>query len=286
MCPFKLLRILAQAFSLQNSGQTTSKKVGQNNEALTRLNRWRMFTDSRIHIPLLADICYAETLLSQNKLPTTNYSTLERLYGEKLVIAQRFAINELINLIEFSRDTDQPENMQFANNICFSFHELLTILEIALVNLSHGQVIDNRLVRLVRKITLNNATHHNSIGGGMLHLYMKYHESRALPVFTWKDNNPVHTTPFMSFVVTSLEEYVDVISWFNDLSPEEREYQQELLFMLCVQEQGEQVLKDPEAAHHFSLNYFHGKERRGCPYLRGRHLGTFVDGVLNPFCKT
>lgn len=277
-CPFTFLRKLGELFHLQGHKILGSKKDLQNSAAMAELNEWRAFATDNLSLPQEADLDFARKLLESNRLPTTNYARLEREFPEAVALARKFVAKEVVSLLEFSRAVDRPRAFKYSLNLCFSFHELMTMLEIILSDLSPDFKIEKRFLRYTRKLALNNATFHNSVGGGMFHLYMKYRSETGGAVFS-NTSKPGHTNSFENYTLVKMLSYGRELVELSQLPEDEKELQ---LQLLCIS-QPRPDLEDPEALLHFMANYFYGRERLGCPYMRGRHLIGFVEKVLAPF---
>jgi len=278
LCPFQFLQKLGELFRLQGRRNPGSKKDLQNGAATVELSEWRTFADGNISLQQNEDLHFATKLLESNSLPVTNYSRLERHFPEAVALARNFVVKEVVSLLEFSREVGRPRAFKYSLNLCFSFHELMTMLEIVLSDLSPDFRVRKDILRYTRKLALNNATFHNSVGGGMFHLYMKYRGEVGGAIFSG-DKKPKHTSAFEGYALLKMGLYVNHLVAMSKLSHDEREYQ---LQLLCISEP-RQDLEDPEAVLHFLVNYFYGRERLGCPYMRGKHLVSFIDNVFAPF---
>lgn len=283
MCPFSLLKALSEAFGLHRraDGLSQEYKTQRSNVAKEILGLWREFVRSHPRLSLEpSDVVFAESIFAQSTLAVANYAELAKKYPDEVARSKLFVIGEVASLARFCRETDRSEALKFSYNICFSFQEILTALEIVLRDLSEDLQATRQLIRFTRKMLLNNATHHNSLGGGMLHLYMKYSLETKQPVF--QRGTLTHTDEFQVYAVARMATLSKELSWFGRFSSrEEREYQLTLLDMATDEER--LAHEDPQAVMHFVANFFHGNERLGCPYLRGKNLSGFIDGVLNPF---
>lgn len=277
-CPFQFLRKLGEVFHLQGRRVVGSPKDLQNGAAVIVLNEWRTFVAGDHPLQQDADLDFAEKLLDANRLPVTNYKRLETEFPEAIALARKFVIKEVVSLLEFSRAVGRPGAFRYSLNLCFSFHELLTMLEIVLSDLSPHFKVRKDLLRYTRKLALNNATFHNSVGGGMFHLYMKYRDEGGGAIFSG-DKKLTHTDHFERYVLLKMDWYAEQLVALSKLPHEEREYQ---LQLLCISGPSQDV-EDPEALLHFLANFFYGRERLGCPYMRGKHLVGFVDSVFAPF---
>lgn len=277
-CPFQFLRKLGELFRLQGRRNPGSEKDLQNGAAAAELSEWRTFAAVDTPLQQNADLHFAAKLLESNRLPVTNYGRLESEFPEAVASARSFVVKEVVSLLEFSRAVGRPRAFKYSSNLCFSFHELMTMLEIVLSDLSLDFRVRKDLLRYTRKLALNNATFHNSVGGGMFHLYMKYRDEMGGAIFSG-DKRLTHTTSFEGYALLKMGWYANQLVALSELSHDEREYQ---LQLLCISEP-RQDLEDPEALLHFLVNYFYGRERLGCPYMRGKHLVSFVDNVFTPF---
>lgn len=283
MCPFSLLKMLAEAFGLNQraSGSSPGRKTERSNRAKETLSLWREFVRTHPRLPLdESDVAFAERIFAGSTLSVAHYTRLEQKYPHQVGRSRSFMLGEVASLIRFCRETNRPDALQFAYNICFSFQEILAVLEIILCDLSEDLQVTPGLIHYTRKVLLNNATHHNSLGGGMLHLYMKYVVETKQPVF--QRGTLAHTKGFQSYAVTRMVALGDELARLRRLdSWEECEYQLSLLNNASDDE--DVVGQDSQALLHFASNFFHGRERLGCPYLRSKNLIGFVEGVLNPF---
>ncbi len=281
MCPFQFLKLLATAFGLHKPATTArSVKYLQNSNAYHDLVRWRRFVEENVLNPTADDVARAHDLLLSNWISEAKYSHLEQRLSRELISAREFVVGELVALAQFSRKEDDVSLLKYANNVCFSFHEIIAILEIALTDLTDDLMPTRSVLQIVRKVVLNNATQHNSIGGGMLHLYMKYANEQKGPVFVWEGKAVRHADGFVTYAARAVEHYSHELADLLRRPVDDLEYQLQLLYM---RDQKGVETEDFKALAHFLVNYFHGRGRVGCPYLRGKYLIGFVDGILKPF---
>lgn len=189
------------------------------------------------------------------------------------------------------RDHQSDPNSQeplFIKNAIFSYTEILEVAAIALADFEKERGrwpnSDERksMASGIKKVILNNASSHNSIGGSLLHLYLDAAQ-QGLQVFSFKDGQITHPADFVMFTLDKLKETNLVLTNAQNETGE-MDLERILGYLDSKRDLPATAPDDPlHLTLHFWGNATYSKSRVGCPFLRLKQLPHYVSGLLTKF---